>query len=504
MRDSKKSVAESSRPPRIRDGNESFARHSIYYFIGRLMTGLIGLVSLIAFTRVLSPVDYGRYAVIIAIAGLIAGVGFQWLRQCLVRFGTQVYHLRQFLLGTLGALFASLMMVTIAVAATLMLLNGTLHFKLSNMQIVVICCLTWAQAWFELVADAARTEFKPWRYSSATLLRALLTLVFGVTAAVLTHDVLIVVLGMVVAYLLASTVVTPCWMSGLLRIDLATWLEIRRLMTYGLPLAATLGLQFILDSIDRLMLAGMRGYTEAGVYSSAYNLAQFSIGTLLSSLSLASLPFAVRAFQAGNKKYTAELLGRNAIYGIGIGLPAVIGLVIIAPSLDSLLLGNFVAGKSGFVTIIIAVAIGLAAFRSYCLDIVFMLHQRTLVQAAVVGASAILNIILNVLFIPHWGAIGSALASLVAFVLAFISSLLLSRRLLKIHIPARDLTKILAATALMVLVLIMVMSDRGNWIRLVLAIVCSTGVYGITLALLDVAGIRARLLAIVRSQSTKG
>jgi O-antigen/teichoic acid export membrane protein len=473
-------------------------RHSAYYLLGRIATGAVGLVTLIAFTRVLSPVVYGRYAVIIAIASLIAGVGFQWLRQCLVRFGTEISGSRQPLLGTLGVLFAATIVTTLALAIFMALVGSAVHIAISPAELAAVCGLTLAQSWFELSADAARTELRPWRYSVANFLRSLLCLAFGVAAALLTHQVLLVILGMAAGYFLASLVAAPPWLSGLRHVDVATWLQIRRIMAYGIPLAGTLGLQFILDSADRLMLASMRGYIEAGTYSSAYNLAQFSIGTLLGGLGLASLPLAVGAFRAADQGRVVALLERNLLMALSIGVPAIVGLVIIAPTIDYLLLGNYAPGQSAIVTMIVAIGIGMAAIRSYCLDIVFMLHQRTWLQAVVIGASALLNVLLNLALIPRWGPIGAAFATLMAFASALAGSLALGRRYLKIRLPLKDTVKILIASASMGLVVVRVLVWRPGWLILTFAILSGALVYVFISVAVNVAGSRDCFITLLR------
>lgn len=481
-------------------GGATLLRHTSFYVLGRLATGAVGLITLAAFTRVMAPSDYGRYTVIIAIVSLIAALGFQWLRQGLLRFGTRADGDRVVLLGTLGLLFPALAGATVVIAVFLGWAGGIFHLHVSQAELAVICCLTIAQAWFELAIDAARTEFKPWRYSVATFVRALLCLIFGVAAAVLTHEVFLVVLGMAAGYMVASLIAAPRWLSGLLRVNAATWQEAARLATYGLPLSATLGMTFVLDSADRLMLAGMRDYTEAGVYASAYNLAQFSIGTVLAGLGLGSLPLAVGAFRDANPQRAKSLLERNLLLGVGLGLPAVVGLAITAPVLDRLLLGNFVAGRSDVVTIIIAAAIGLGALRSYCIDVIFMLYRRTWLQGVVIGASALLNVALNLFFIPRWGAIGAAVATLTSFACALAGSWLLGRRVMKLLLPVKDVGKTVMAVGLMGLVVHGILPSQGRWPSLILSVICGALVYALIVIAADIAGSRARLVALIRDR----
>ncbi|MGH8403660.1 MAG: oligosaccharide flippase family protein, partial [Gammaproteobacteria bacterium] len=242
----------------------------------------------------------------------------------------------------------------------------------------------------------------------------------------------------------------------------------------------------------------MRGYTDAGVYASAYNLAQYAIGTLLSGIGLASLPLAVATYRLHEQSSAIAVLERNLLIGIGVGLPAVVGLGMLASQAGRVLLGNYVAGQSSFVTMIIAIAIGFAAVRSYCLDPVFMLHERTWLQTAVVGSSAALNVGLNLALIPRWGAIGAAFASLAAFVCALVASWLLGRRYMRLHLSVKDTGAIALGCALMALVLIGVSSPNGHWPCLVVSVAVGALVYGCTVVGLNVAGSRVRLVAFVR------
>ena len=475
----------------------SLTRHAFSYLIGRVATGLVGLLSLVAFTRVLSPTDYGRYAVVVAIAALIAGVGFQWLRQCLVRFSSGTGDVRQPLLGTIGVLFAGLLVATAIIGATFAIAVGgdALRVGISALEISAICCLAGTQAWFELCADASRASFRPWRYSAATFIRALLSLLLGVSAALLTHRVSMVAIAMAIAYLLASTVTVPRWFIGLLNRHAANWTEVKRLAAYGLPLAGALGMTFILDSADRLMLAAMRGYAEAGIYSSAYNLAEFSINATLYGLGLGSLPLVVKAFNSRDERRVSQLLGNNLVLNVGFGLPVIAGLVILAPGLDQVLLGNNVPGRSDLVTMIVAVGVGLGAIRACCFDVVFLVSHRTSVYTLIISLSTLLNVLLNLELIPRWGAVGAAMATLIAFLIAFVASWLLSRQYLSISASTKDIAKIVLGCVTMVAVLALLSPSAGSWRALVLAIACGAAVYLLIVVILDTAGSRRRLTA---------
>lgn len=475
----------------------SLARHSAFYLMGRLVSASVGLVALFSFTRILSPGDYGRYSVIVAMAGLVSGVGFQWLRQCLVKFGTEPECDRRELISSIGTLFLVLIAALVALALVVAACSNRRVDFINTPLIAVTVALAFAQAWFELGQDANRVDMSPVRYGVGGTLRAALCLGFGLLAAWLTHSIPAVVLGVALGYLVASLLTAPRWLAGLAAIRKARLARIKTLAAYGLPLSLTLGFTFIVDSADRLMLAAMSGATEAGIYSSAYNLGQYALGTLLGGLGLAVLPLAIKCYAEHGGDETGNLLGKNLVMLVGFALPSALGLVVLAPTVTRLLLGNFVAGQSALITAIVAVGVAFAAIRSYAYDIVFMVTQKTRQQATILAVAAGINVLLNWVFIPKWGAIGAANATLLSFLLSLCLSALLGRRLINIHFESSDILKIIIGSASMAAVL-MIAPAHYTWLSLVLQITLGGGSYLCAIIILNPLNLRLKIHKWVR------
>jgi O-antigen/teichoic acid export membrane protein len=335
-------------------------------------------------------------------------------------------------------------------------------------------------------------DLSPVRYGVAGLLRAAFCLAFGLLAQWLAHTLAAVILGVALGYLVANLLTAPRWLGDLARLRKASWSQTRMLAAYGLPLALTLGFTFIVDSADRLMLAAMSGAVEVGVYSSAYNLGQYALGGLLAGLGLAVFPLAVKCYAGQGADRTGVLLGQNLMLLVGLALPATMGLVVLAPTVTRLLLGNFVPGQSALITAIVAVGVAFGALRSYAYDIVFMLAQKTRQQAMVLAVAAVVNILLNWVFIPRWGAIGAASATLLSFLLALCLSVLLGRRLIDIRFEGLDLLKIIVGSAIMAAIL-MIPAAHYTWLSLVLQIMLGVVVYLCAMLILNPLDVRARI-----------
>src|SRR6202021_2773028 len=64
-------------------------RQTLQYSIASLVSAIIGLLSAICFTRLLSPEEYGIYIVGLSTAGVVSAVLFTWVRVSALRFQSE-------------------------------------------------------------------------------------------------------------------------------------------------------------------------------------------------------------------------------------------------------------------------------------------------------------------------------------------------------------------------------------------------------------------------------
>ena len=64
-------------------------QQTLQYSIASLVSAIIGLLSAICFTRLLTPEAYGVYVVGLSTAGVISAVLFTWVRVSALRFQSE-------------------------------------------------------------------------------------------------------------------------------------------------------------------------------------------------------------------------------------------------------------------------------------------------------------------------------------------------------------------------------------------------------------------------------
>jgi len=113
---------------------------------------------------------------------------------------------------------------------------------------------------------------------------------------------------------------------------------------------------------------------------------------------------------------------------------------------------------------------------------VIQLSKRTAILAIAFGAGGGLNLILNIIFVPRWGVVAAAVASLIAYALVAGIICYQSRKYLKFDAKLVFIGKSVLASAVMALA-IWVFSPVGA-VEIILAVIMGAAIYFAVLFLL--------------------
>ena len=136
------------------------------------------------------------------------------------------------------------------------------------------------------------------------------------------------------------------------------------------------------------------------------------------------------------------------------------------------------------------VFIFIGAFKSFYLDLVFQSRNATKYQGYIAILMVVVNIVLNLILLPIYGAVAVAWATLAAFMVGALSSWVLGRSLNTLPSLGKDFLGSACATATMVFVLHLLPSSSGTiWMSFKISVAIIT--YALLAWALDVAGFRS-------------
>ncbi|TQK50649.1 O-antigen/teichoic acid export membrane protein [Streptomyces sp. SLBN-118] len=187
---------------------------------------------------------------------------------------------------------------------------------------------------------------------------------------------------------------------------------------------------YLLMNADIYLLSALAGARELGIYSLAVGLAGYSrmLADVVSQVMLK------RQFNSSDTE-SADVTARITRYAVLLAMGSALVLTVAAPLLVSAVYG---AAYADAVPLVMLLAPGVMALGASRLPSTYLLRSRcarTVVVPSVIAL--VVNLALNLLLIPVWGAAGCALASSLAYVLLAALQLRLFTR--KTGIQARKL-----------------------------------------------------------------
>ena len=270
----------------------------------------------------------------------------------------------------------------------------------------------------------------------------------------------LIVVAILLGYRLGG-VITSFIISGILVIVVSFFIIFRQIgfqlprfshmkayLRWGVPLTLNSAILWIINVSDRYMVSYFLGIAAAGVYSAAYSIGQYA-SFALAPLGIVLYPTISKTYDEGNRDEAGNYLKYSLKYLMTIAIPAAFGLSILAkPLLRILTTPEFVTGS----TVLPWVAFGAVLFCFYqiCVYIIHLVG-KTHIAVRRLGISAGLNIGLNLLFIPRMGILGAAIATLIAYGVLGMLTLIVTRRYLKFDLSLLFIAKSILASTVMTL-----------------------------------------------------
>jgi len=398
----------------------STVKHGGIYALGTLLAKGVGFIMLPVYTRVLTTADYGILEILSLstdILGMLVGLG---VRQAVMRYYYQ-YDNDQDRNGVIST--ASLLLLLtfgltafVGLAFSVQLTDLLLGPDQPNhyVQLAVIAFALGALGDIPGVYLQARQQSKI--FVAASTARLILALSLNIVLVVFLH------LGVVGIFM--STIISSIVIGGYMIWQMLCQTGIRfvnararELILFGAPLMVWQVGSFVLHFSDRYFLRYERTLSDVGLYALAYKLAMllgtFIIGPFRDIWIAKSLEIARREGPAGNPILASIMRHYNMVL-VGVGL----GIALFSTDVIHLMLGAQFAAASETVPLLVVAVV----FFGY--------RQISQTGAMIAGRSGLIAwsttiaaggaVILNMLLIPPYGAMGAAIATAGAFLLEFL------------------------------------------------------------------------------------
>lgn len=466
----------------------STVRQSAMALFGRVIPAAVGLGSVFIYTRLLDPKSFGTYALLLSSSLLASGIGFAWLRNAVLRL-ISGDHDERIKSDVAATVIVSFVITALAIGSIEGVLLHVYRSGLSTLSLALAVGAALASAWNELNASLlqARLRFLSW---------GILNLARALTA--MASTLVLISIGWKTDALLGGFILGNCaafayvglWSPGARgRFDPALF---RRLLQFGWPLSVKGGLELVVPTVQRYIIDFSVGTTAVGLYAVATDFTAQTSGSIVGAISLAGIPLAFRAQDRGGAVARDAQLANNARLIFAIAAPLALGIAVLAKPIASVCFGpNFRSGAEP-VMALVAVSALLVYMRAYYFDQAFELALRTRPQAVISAIVSVAGIVSGIVLIPHFAAVGAAVAAVVASSVGIVVSAMWGATFLRVPIPMRSWLKTGVATTVMAVTL-SVIPKHGGLVELVSLSLLGAIIYAGLAAAMRIDFVRARL-----------
>lgn len=168
--------------------------------------------------------------------------------------------------------------------------------------------------------------------------------------------------------------------------------------------------QTIFNNVDITMLGYLKDDYQVGIYSVAYKVVRI-ISQVVQSLSYVVIPRLSFYFANEDYENANKLLRKILSFNIVLGLPIVVGVVMLAKDITLIVGGNSFIEATSIIRILILMFMFSLAGGSFLGSAILIPNKKEKQYMIICIITAILNIILNAILIPKFAANGAAIAS---------------------------------------------------------------------------------------------
>ncbi|MGB8348238.1 MAG: lipopolysaccharide biosynthesis protein [Ktedonobacteraceae bacterium] len=395
----------------------NLVKSSGIYALSSLVSPLVSLLLAPFLTHTLSRSDYGTLAILNTIVTLVAGVAELGLSAAFTRMYSYDCETPSEQLAALSTLVMLLICIVTPLSLVGIMCAPWLAAQLLNSASPAAVNAVRVAAVLALLQDLAvpglawlRTENHPALFSILSVGNLLVTAGANI---VLVGALGMGVSGSLIATGVGSALVIACTLPVILvRAGLRLHLEMARAMVaFGAPHALNVISGWVLQLSDRYLLGHFASLTQVAGYSVAYSLGGILSAMIISPFSLAwwvlMYPIAKRddaprMFRLIFRWFSIVLL--FATFGLSLGGISVLDLFFPVPYHADAPIIPLVALATMFNGVFLVVSLGVS------------LRGKTWLASLYFIASALINVGLNLLLIPHYGALGAAISTLVAYI----------------------------------------------------------------------------------------
>jgi len=474
----------------------TMAKDTLIYMLAKGIEGVVGVLTLSAMSHIFVSEQMGDYSTLniaITTAGMVA---IQWLVQSVLRYINkyEIENKQENFYTTVfsawlkvNLIFCVLISFAIFIVTVVFYRNKIVSnfLKIYNQRLLII-----GMFWF-VAYNTSQLVIAMLAATRKTKVNLFLS-AFSVTGKLLIIILLAKLYGSKIEWIFLSYFIFDSITSvvGIVKLKIYKYINLKNnskeilniLKTYGMPLMGNMITTSVLNKSDVYIIKGYLGSSDAGIYQTNYSIIAAAFTMLSAAIMRGSYPTIVRTWSEGKKEMTEKLISDAVRMFLIVSFPAVAGVTVLSKTIATVLFAEeYIIGHS----IMGWVALGMMflGLTEYCIK-PWELNAKTkdIFYRSLTGG--IINVILNIIFVPFFGYKTAAVTTFIGFIIYFILARKGTAKYMKWSLKKVVYFRIIISTVIMCIAIILIKCIINiSAVSLAVMIVAGMVAYGICLYL---------------------
>lgn len=386
----------------------NIAKNTSYFTLALILQKILSSIYFILIARALGPADLGKYYFAISFTTIFAIFIDLGLTSVLTREVAKTKEQAQKILSNIMAIKLPLAVLTWLIV---IILVKTLGYSGIVQQLIYLSVISMVLDSFTLTFFGAIRGFHNLFFESiGAVIFQIIVISTGLIILKMDLGIVWLISGLVIAsvfnFIYSGFIVCYKWKLSLM--PLLDSKLVKLLIKMAIPFALFAFFQRIYTYLDSILLSSLAGDKYVGFYQIAFKII-FALQFLPLAF-IASLYPAMSAYWRTNREQLVVVFERSMNYLIIISLPIAVGIAVIADKVIFLF-------KSGYEGAILPLEISMLAvvfiFVGYPVGALLNACDRQKINTINMAIVAIVSVILNIIFIPKFQAIGASITALI-------------------------------------------------------------------------------------------
>ena len=449
---------------------QTVTKNAFWLFLGEIIGRIFKLMIVIFATRKLGVENWGLFSYALSFVSFFYIFGDFGINTLITREMSKENTDKYLYLSTSFIIKITILIIMLFLSILLTPKLGNIRLSLNI--VTVISILLFSDAMRDFALSINRSLQKMEREAYSKIITNLIIMVLGIVLITKKADPLSLAIAYATGSIISSIFMFWSIKNELKKIKIKIYKEsLKNIYDFSWPFMVTSFFSFLF-SLDSIMLGQMKSVADVGLYSAASRLVLFT--TIIPAFFAISI-FPILSKYEKDIKKTSHIFEKTMEVIFTISIPLTVGCFLLSQKIILFVFGsNYITGAATFGILSISI---LASFPNIILDNYLYSKnlQKKFITTTLLGV--IFNIILNILLIPKFGALGAAISTTTAQILI----MTINWNLLKKFMTFSVLPKIKNIILINIIFMIIILILKYTNINLILIIIISLLSYFILL-----------------------